>query len=134
MFNFSRKVKLKKWGYEKKCSFLCPVCKSQRSFLRLPNPMQPQYIGMILLLTLVFVEIFWNLFSWKGFFWFFPFWILFESSYRVLTRIQMKCPYCAFDLYLFLRDPNLAKEEMQVFWKDRKLPIRFLKDLGKKSH
>ena len=48
-----------------------------------------------------------------------PFWAIFEVIYRWRTRALLPCKECGFDPYLYLIDPELAKKEVEDYWKKK---------------
>ncbi len=100
------------WG------FICPLCRLERKVPTHPTP-QPRHFAQILLTSAFFTLLTWTLFEWKGLVSFIPFWCIFEVIYRTRARASIYCKNCGFDPYLFLRDSDLAKKEVETHWRKK---------------
>ena len=100
-------------------SFICPICKLKRQLPFHPKPGQPIHFFQVGLTSAVFTILTWNWFTWKGWVSFVPLWITFEVIYRWRTRALLACKHCGFDPYLYLIDPELAKKEIEDYWKKK---------------
>jgi len=55
--------------------------------------------------------------SFKGLVVFVPIWAIYEMFYRLKVRALMPCPQCGFDPYLYCVDKQLARKEIDQFWR-----------------
>ena len=99
-------------------SFICPLCHLTRKVSNHPRP-QPRHFAQILLTSAFFTVLTWKLFEWKGLVSFIPFWCIFEVIYRTRARAALYCKSCGFDPYLFLRDTDLAKQQVDTHWRKK---------------
>lgn len=100
-------------------SFICPICRLKRQLPFHPKPGQPLHFFQVGLTSAFFTLLTWNWFNWKGLVSFLPFWAIFEVIYRWRTRALLPCKECGFDPYLYLIDPELAKKEVEDYWKKK---------------
>ena len=91
-----------------------------------PKPGWKHFV-QIMITAMFFTLVTWKFFEWKGIVSFVPFWIVFETVYRLKVRVEMSCPYCGFDPYLYLTDVKKARAEIENFWrlkfKERGIPF-----------
>jgi hypothetical protein len=99
--------------------FYCPLCQRLRQVPFRPSPGGFQHVSQVVLTALFLTVVGWPLWGWKGIVSVVPLWALFEATYRYWVRGLLRCPDCGFDPYLFLRDPKLAAQQIDAFWKKR---------------
>jgi hypothetical protein len=105
-------------GHSHGWSFICPLCRINRKVPLPPSP-QPRHFVQVLITSAFFTVLTWNLFQWKGFVSFIPFWCIFEVIYRTRARATLYCKNCGFDPYLFLINSDLAKKEVEGHWRKK---------------
>ncbi|MBU6376567.1 MAG: hypothetical protein KGQ59_11265 [Bdellovibrionales bacterium] len=98
--------------------YYCPFCSVSRSLKAPPKPGMNHFF-QILLTTLMATAVLWPWFGARGLFLILPFWMIFEISYRVRVRVELRCDQCGFDPTLYLADVALARKEMEDFWKKK---------------
>ena len=104
--------------YQDIWSFMCPLCKEARRVPFRPRPGIRQYF-QVFLTSVVFTLVFWSFFGWKGIVSFVPLWAIYEISYRWRMRGALYCSKCGFDPYLFMIDEELAKKEVDTYWRKK---------------
>jgi hypothetical protein len=101
-------------------NFYCPLCAVTRRLRTSPEPGKAIHFLRVGVCAWVFTLLFFPVFGWKGLVSFLPFWIVFETVYRLRLRVELRCPECGFDPILCLSDIKRAKEEVASHWR-RKL-------------
>ena len=99
-------------------SFICPHCTSPRRVRYQPRPGGFHYV-QIGLTAIVFTLAAWPMFNWKGLVSFLPFWLTFETIYRMKTRTALACPHCGFDPILYLTDIPKARAEIESHFRKK---------------
>jgi len=100
-------------------SFYCPLCKAPRRVPYRPKPGGLRQVGQVFLTAAFFTLLTWKWFAWKGIVSFIPFWTIFEVVYRTRLRAALGCVQCGFDPYLFMRDVDLARAEVESHWRKK---------------
>lgn len=97
--------------------FFCPNCRAERRIRSHPSPSHAANYARIALLTGVFTVACWNWSGWRGLVAFVPFWVIFEFIYRSRVRIELVCPHCGFDPFLYLNDAKKARAGVEEHWR-----------------
>lgn len=98
--------------------FYCPLCRVERRISMRPRP-SVWHFFQLSLLSVVFTLAAWPWFSWKGLVSFLPFWTGFEIIFRLRLRASIPCSQCGFDPYLYLDNPERAKKEIDLYWRNK---------------
>ena len=111
---------------KKNFKFFCPLCSSPRETSMHPKPHQPILVFRVFVTSLAVMLCTWNWMGWKGIVSFIPLWIAFEWTYRSKVRLQVECPHCGFDPYLYVSRPEAAnarvKEHFKKVFDERGIP------------
>lgn len=95
--------------------FFCPLCSTKRAFTISPRLQVHNYF-QISMMSIFLAMICYPLMEWRGVFFFFPVWIGFEASVRILFRREIPCPHCGFDASWYQRDVKVTRRLVQEFW------------------
>ncbi|MEK7690943.1 MAG: hypothetical protein AAB425_07970, partial [Bdellovibrionota bacterium] len=106
------KAQKKVWKY------YCPLCRNERRARSKPTP-SPRQIFQVFLTAVFFMICTWPWFGWRGIISFVPFFAAFEIYHRTRVRMQMTCPDCGFDPYLYLTDVPRARKEVESHWRKK---------------
>lgn len=98
--------------------FFCPMCKVERKLPFKPQPGARHY-AQVAITAVMFTLVTWPLFEWKGIVSFVPFWVIFESFYRIRVRAKVRCNDCGFDPFLHLVDVKKARAEVEEHWRKK---------------
>ena len=120
--SYSRRAKRVNWKWRERSqpswSFFCPLCRDNRK-VSIQARMTFRHVAQLGLTSIVFSLATWNWLGWRGLISFVPFWTLFEIVYRIKRRAALYCPNCGFDPYLYLTDPQRAREEIENHWRKK---------------
>lgn len=100
-------------------NFFCPNCKQHRQSALPRNPMNSRALLQVGLATAFFMLMTWHWFHIKGAVAFVPIWAIYEAVYRVRVRARLSCPHCGFDPFLYVRNTQLARKEIENYWRKK---------------
>lgn len=98
--------------------YYCAYCNTKRTIGLSPSPWKARYLFRVAVTSALFMLATWPLFDWKGIVAFVPFWIAFETVYRLKFRQAVVCHLCGFDPILYLKDRNQAKELVRARYRE----------------
>lgn len=98
--------------------FFCPLCSTKRAFTISPRLTQKNYF-QIVMMSVFFAMVLYPFMEWRGVFAFFPIWVSFEATIRILFRKEIPCPHCGFDASWYKRDIKVARRIVKEFWASR---------------
>ncbi len=99
-------------------SYFCAYCNTKRTIGLHPSPWKPRYLFRVAVTSALVMLATWPLFDWKGIVAFVPFWIAFETVYRLKFRQAVVCHLCGFDPILYMKDRNQAKELVRARYRE----------------
>ena len=111
--------------------FYCPACSKKRIIPINPRGSMMIHYFRIALCTAFFTLVTWPLFEFKGVVSFVPFWMIFETYFRLKLRTLLPCPNCGFDPYLLLQNVDLAKKEVKEHWERKLAPLKAAEKIEK---
>lgn len=95
--------------------FLCALCSAPRQTRYSKNLSLMNYL-QVLLVSATAIYFLYPLMGLKASFLFFPVWLCFELSNKLLYRKELPCPYCGFDPTWYRRDVRVANKMVKDFW------------------
>ena len=98
--------------------YFCAYCNTKRVIGLHPSPWKPRYLFRVAVTSALFMLATWPIFDWKGLVSFVPFWIAFETVYRLKFRQAVVCHVCGFDPILYVKDRNAAKELVRAKYRE----------------
>ncbi len=99
--------------------FFCPLCRVRRSLTFRPKVWTLRHVLQVGITAALFTCTTWPWFGWKGIVSFVPFWIIFETVFRMKMRTALICKHCGFDPFLYMVDSKRARQELEEHWKKR---------------
>lgn len=101
----------KSWGKR----FFCPLCRSERR-MRVSSRLSWHNYLQIFITSFCLTTLLWPLMAAKGLFIFFPVWMLFELTRRMIFKKDIPCPHCGFDATWYKKDVKMARKIVEDFW------------------
>ncbi len=103
-------------------SFYCPLCGQKKHLKSHPRLNSWRLALQVSLTALVFAgacSLFMGAAGWRAGVIFFPLWTGVEIWHRLNTRKKVTCLQCGFDPYLYLIQEQLAKKEVEAYWRQK---------------
>ncbi|MCF8057648.1 MAG: hypothetical protein K9K67_00015 [Bacteriovoracaceae bacterium] len=100
--------------------FFCPLCRTERCITIGHRLTYLNYMQITLLTALVTASLY-SVAGLKTLAVFFPIWLTFEMTRRMLFSKEVPCPHCGFDASWYKRDVKVARKRVAEFW-DQKTP------------
>ncbi len=101
--------------------FFCPLCRTERCITTSHRLTALNYV-QITLLTGFLTAVAFPLAGFKMLAAFFPIWLAFEGTRRILFSREVPCPHCGFDASWYKRDVKVARRRVAEFWEDKQKP------------